>query len=87
MYKVAQNIRQAETLPTEFYQDKISFKKYTDTLISNSWQFLGDDNIFSNGENAVPLDLMTGIIDEPIVLIKDGEKIICLSNVCTHRGN
>ena len=38
--------------------------------------------------NVVPLDLLPGFIDEPLVLTRDREgNTRCLSNVCTHRGN
>lgn len=87
-YTINEDIKKAETLPSSFYGNTDSFKELTDVLLSNSWQFIGDETLFSKGFNIVPITLCEGIINEPLVLIRnESNDITCLSNVCTHRGN
>lgn len=88
MYKVNPDIRYAETLPSSFYRDKDQFNTISDILLSNSWQLLGDSDMFSNNNNVLPISFYEEILSEPLLLVKqDDNTIKCLSNVCTHRGN
>lgn len=87
-YRINEDIRRAETLPSSFYRDKDQFIANTDLLLSSSWQFIGDTGIIPNETRIAPFILNKGVVNEPLVLTKDQEgKITCLSNVCTHRGN
>ena len=88
MYKVNPDITEATTLPASFYRDKDYFYKATDLLLSSTWQFIGDENIFTDNANAVPFVFYDKVLTEPLLLTKNSNsKIHCLSNVCTHRGN
>ena len=54
----------------------------------NSWQFIGDESLVPLSKHVHPFILMDGFLTEPMLLSMDeNEKIHCLSNVCTHRGN
>ena len=88
MFNIDPDITKAETLPTSFYNDKDRFTEFTDALISSSWQWVGDLDIIGTENNLIPFKLLDGIIEEPLLLVKDGrKKLNCISNVCTHRGN
>lgn len=87
MYKVDENIANAETLPSSFYRDKAEFVNITDTLLSKSFQWLGDRSLLNEDINAIPIEFYPNIIGEPLLLIKSGQEFSILSNVCTHRGN
>lgn len=88
MYKVDSDIESAETLPSSFYRDKEKFNSISDRLLSSSWQFVGDTDLFNNGNNVIPISFYEEVISEPILIVKkDDGSVKCLSNVCTHRGN
>ena len=80
------NIRSAYTLPSTFYRSELNFMQLRERVYRRSWNFAG---VMENtAANVVPLDLLPGFIDEPLVLTRDREgNTRCLSNVCTHRGN
>lgn len=79
IFNVHPDISQAETLSSEFYTDESVFYETLEKIFAQSWQFIGTTDEVSNLK---PVNLL----DTPIVLAKDGEKLNCFSNVCTHRG-
>ena len=84
MFKIEEDIRKARTLPSEFYTDERNFEMAAVKLFSRSWQFLGRADDFAKAQ---PHMLLPGLLDEPLVTVKNGEgSLICRSNVCTHRG-
>jgi choline monooxygenase len=87
-YEIKQDISLASTLPSSFYRDSTNFLQYSDKLISSSWQFIGDKDIFEGDKNLTPIAFYDGLLNEPLLLTKEQNgDIKCLSNVCTHRGN
>ena len=79
---VAADIRVAKTLPSKFYHDKSLF----DSLLSvfNGWQYAAHDSELET--NAItPLNHIESITGEPTIIVR-GDKVECLSNICTHRG-
>ena len=86
-YFVDPNIKKAETLPTSFYTSDEVFEWMRDELFVKTWQWVGDDSKLLQTSSVLPLNLLEGFISEPIVITNDGEKLNCMSNVCTHRGN
>jgi len=78
------DIRQAKTLPSSFYTDGRFFELSKEKIFARTWQFAGRLDEF---ESLRPVTLLSGFLDEPVLLSKNGEKVNCLSNVCTHRGN
>ena len=83
--KINSDIKKAKTLPSSFYTSDTLFKK-NKLLFENSCQFVCHKSELNN-ISCYPFDLFKGWIDIPLLISKQGQKIRCLSNVCTHRGN
>jgi choline monooxygenase len=82
------DIRKAATLPSSFYRDPAVFEALKDQVFYRSWQWIGDDRALEDTPCAHPFVLLSGFLDEPVVLTRDATGAVhCLSNVCTHRGN
>src|SRR5258706_2200826 len=85
---IDKNIAKAKTISTVFYTYAVFFEKSKEKIFANTWQFIGDINLVKEQSNCYPFTLLDGYLDEPLLLTKDKQdKIHCLSNVCTHRGN
>jgi choline monooxygenase len=81
------DITQARTLPTAVYRDEVLYRRILERVLLPSWQFIGDSNLVKTPGQVSPLTLLEGSLDEPILLTRDyGDRVHCLSNVCTHRG-
>ena len=86
-FNIHPDIKKAETLHSSFYNDDACFKLSKEKIFERTWQFTGDaHNLKTSGQN-VPITLLPGFLDEPILLTYSNNKWQCLSNVCTHRGN
>ena len=87
-FDVSPDIAQASTIPSAFYTDPEVFERSKERIFAPSWQFLGSiDELVKVPGAVAPLTLLEGCLDEPIVLTRDaGDRVHCLSNVCTHRG-
>lgn len=82
------DITKAETLPASFYRNSEVFEALKAKVFYNSWQWIGDIHQIKDDTNVAPSVLLDGFLTEPILLTKDKEeKVYCLTNVCTHRGN
>jgi phenylpropionate dioxygenase-like ring-hydroxylating dioxygenase large terminal subunit len=82
------DIRKAETLPASFYRDLEVFEALKEKVFLRSWQWVGDEDQVSNSTNVFPFILLPDYLNEPLLLTRDNKnKIHCMSNVCTHRGN
>lgn len=82
------DITRAETLPARFYRDQEYFEKARESVFARSWQFITDADRLTVPGQVLPLSILPGYVDEPIVLSRDlDDRLQCLSNVCTHRGN
>jgi choline monooxygenase len=82
-FEIDPDIRNASTLPSEFYTAARFFHESKEKIFARSWQFLGNCAQF---QALHPLDLLPGVLDEPILLVRDQSSTRCFSNVCTHRG-
>ena len=81
------DIRQASTLPASFYRDADLFERTKESIFARSWQLVGDTDSLKAPGQIVPLTLLEGFLDEPLILTRDHrDQLHCLSNVCTHRG-
>lgn len=88
MFEVHPDIARARTLATEFYTSPRHFEAAKAKLFSPSWQYVGHEDELKENGTALPVTLLENFLDEPLVLVRDGEgRTRCLSNVCTHRGN
>jgi len=85
---VDKNIAKAKTIDTEVYLSEECFVEAREKIFSPSWQFIGDESIVKEAGSVSPIIFLEDYLNEPLVLTKDREnKLHCLSNVCTHRGN
>src|SRR5690349_2369616 len=83
IFDIDPDIRYAETLASEFYTDEKYFIESKEKIFARSWQFAAaTDEI----DNLAPFTILENFLDEPVLFSKTGENLICLSNVCTHRG-
>ncbi len=85
--QISANIRQASTLPGRFYADRAIFDEVKEKVLAASWLYVADAEVVKNPGDAYPFTLLPGVLNEPLVLVRDKEGVLrCLSNVCTHRG-
>ena len=82
---IDKDIHIAKTLPSYYYLDDKYFDLSINKIFTSSWQIIIDSKQFTN--NIYPFIFLKGSIDEPLLLTAIDNKIFCLSNVCTHRGN
>ncbi|HEY6868067.1 MAG TPA: aromatic ring-hydroxylating dioxygenase subunit alpha [Candidatus Eisenbacteria bacterium] len=87
-FTVDEDIRRASTLPAWIYSDPGLHERARERVFARSWQLVADlDRLRAPGQ-VLPLTLLEGCLDEPLLLTRDREDALhCLSNVCTHRGN
>jgi choline monooxygenase len=84
---IKKGINQAETLPTDFYQEESAFNIQKLNIFENSWLHIGDKlQYFQQPENLFPVTLLPGYLDEPLMISRSEDALNLLSNVCTHRG-
>ena len=86
-FDIEQDIQRAATLPSGVYHDPAWYRLQQERVFARSWQFVGDAARLRAPNRVIPLTLLEGCLDEPIVLTcDDAGARHCLSNVCTHRG-
>lgn len=86
--KIEEDIKKAETLPSNFYNSDSLFEDVKEKIFAKTWQFIGDTSLVPLNEMAHPFILMDGFLTEPLLLTRNKQgEVNCLSNVCTHRGN
>jgi len=83
IFDIDPDIRKAKTLSSEFYTDPRYFELAKERIFVPSWQFLCHE---SEIDRLKPVTMLPGLLDEPVLLVKDRGEVSCLSNVCTHRG-
>lgn len=82
-FEIDSDIRRASTLPSEFYLREEWHERSLEAVFARSWQFVcREDEV----ENLFPHMLLDGSLDEPVVAVREGDSVRCVSNVCTHRG-
>jgi choline monooxygenase len=77
------DIQKASTLPGTFYCDPSVYSAQLEQLFVPSWQFV---ELGPQEGEAIPLTLLPGSLDEPIILSRSEGATHAFSNVCTHRG-
>jgi choline monooxygenase len=81
-------ISQASTIPSRAYTDPALYERSLETVFARSWQWLADLERLKAPPRALPVTLLEGSLDEPLLLTRDADdRLSALSNVCTHRGN
>jgi choline monooxygenase len=85
---VAADIRDARTLPARVYSDASVFELQKERVFARSWQLVGDSDQVKVPGQVRPVTFLDGLLPEPLLLTRDAnDRLHCLSNVCTHRGN
>ena len=87
-FEIREDIREASTPPAWVYTDLEFHAALRERVFAPSWQWLGGAERLKVPGQVLPVTLLEGMLDEPILLTRDHEdRLHCLSNVCTHRGN
>src|ERR1700720_547866 len=77
---VTEDIRRAQTITTDYYNDPKYFELARDRIFARSWQFALDTEHIAAGPHAVPWLALDGYLNEPLLLTRDAEdRIRCLS--------
>jgi len=88
LFNINSDISIAETLPSEFYTDEKYFGLSKEKIFTRTWQYAGDTEVVKVPGQLHPFYLLENFLDEPLILSRDkNDRLHCLSNVCTHRGN
>ena len=81
------DIARAHTLPSRTYHAQDVYDAIRERVFARSWQPVGNVAQLKAPGHVIPLTLLDGCLNEPLVLTRDGGgRAHCLSNVCTHRG-
>ena len=87
-FHVEPDIRAAATPPRELYGDPAWYDAICERVLARTWHVVARLDEVAQPESALPVTLLPGALDEPIVLTRDGAGALhALANVCTHRGN
>lgn len=82
------DISRAATLPSALYTDETWYALTVERVLARGWHLLMEAGAAAAPGDLVPVTLLPGSLDEPLLLArdKDGTEAL-LGNVCTHRGN
>ncbi|TVP42831.1 MAG: aromatic ring-hydroxylating dioxygenase subunit alpha [Gemmatimonadales bacterium] len=84
--RIHPDIARSHTLPGRIYADAGVHARILDAVFARSWQWVGDAGHLRAPGHVLPVTLLPGSLDEPLVLARGDDDLRCLSNVCTHRG-
>ena len=88
IFHVDPSINKAKTIHTDFYTSEDVFSAVKEKIFAKSMQFIGDMDLLPERSYAHPFQMLPELVDEPLFISRDNnDKVRCLSNVCTHRGN
>lgn len=85
-FTIDPDITKACTLPSAWYRDQATYDHVVNTILLPSWQYVASEAELTI-DSVVPVTLLPGSVNEPLIAIRDGSATRVLSNVCTHRGN
>lgn len=87
-FRVDDDVRRAATPPAALYGDPAWFAAVAERVLARGWHVVADVARVAERETATPVTMLPGVLDEPLVVTRDRmDRLHCLSNVCTHRGN
>jgi len=87
-FDIDPDIRLARTPPAAFYTDPAVFEQMKRRAFARSWQIVADADVVKAPGNVWPCAFLEGALDDPLLLTRDyDDRVHCLANVCTHRGN
>jgi len=87
-FNVHNDISLAKTIHKDFYTDQQVFELSKEKIFAEGLHYAGDIEMLPEKGSAFPLTLLEGYLDEPLLVLRNKEdQFVCMSNVCTHRGN
>ena len=87
-FDIDADITRAQTPPASFYTSAPTFEQLKRRAFARAWQLVADVDVIKAPGNVYPCAFLDGAIDEPLILARDyDDRVHCLANVCTHRGN
>ena len=87
-FDVNKDISLAKTIHKDIYTDPQVFETAKEKIFAAGLHYAGDIAMLPEKGTAFPIVLMEGYLDEPLLMVRNKEdQVVCLSNVCTHRGN
>lgn len=88
LFNIDEDISKAHTIPSQFYTDEKFFELSKEKIFLKTWQYACDTDSVKVPGQIHPFYLLENFLDEPLIFTRDrSDRIQCLSNVCTHRGN
>ena len=75
------------TLNKSIYFCELEFEKVKKNIFLNSYQFFINPKYYNKKIKFYPTTFLPNLINEPILIINNNNKIIVTSNVCTHRAH
>lgn len=86
-FDIDPDIRRAATLPGRAYSDPALFAVARERVFARSWQLVSDLDRLREPGRCVPVTLLPGLLDEPLLLARGADDTLRgFPNVCTHRG-
>lgn len=86
-FTILPDISRAHTLHKDFYTRPEIFERSKEKIFACTWQFVGTTENLKQAGDVMPITLLPGFLNEPLVVTRDHQlKLHVLSNVCTHRG-
>ncbi len=76
-------VEQAEILPAEAYTSEAFFEFEKHAIFSREWLCIGHVNEVPNVGDYLPLN----VLDEPVLVVRDNDRVRVLSAICRHRGH
>ncbi|QDU66451.1 aromatic ring-hydroxylating oxygenase subunit alpha [Engelhardtia mirabilis] len=85
-FEIDPEVSRAQTPPARFYRDAELHALVVERVFGRSWQMLADTLDVPDPRGVLPVTLLPGSLDEPLVVTRDDGQLRALSNVCTHRA-
>ena len=86
--EISNDVASSSTLPGSFYRDPDIFEAQKESIFARSWQFIADSSQVDKDNTQLPITVLEGCLDEPLLLTNSqSDGLSLLSNVCTHRGS
>jgi choline monooxygenase len=81
------DVRRARTPHKSLYLDEAMWARVREQVYARAWHWLGPLPALAQPCALQPVDLLPGLLDEPLLLTRDAAGALhALSNVCTHRA-
>ena len=85
--RIEPDVRRARTPPKSLYLDDAMWTRVREQVYARAWHWLGPLPALDAPGSLQPVDLLPGLLDEPLLLTRDAAGALhALSNVCTHRA-